>query len=57
MKDWFVHQTNIRYIRKHYSNLELVGVEQLKQIFPNKKHEELEDIAYKLSERNASYKY
>jgi hypothetical protein len=57
LKEWYKTTSHIRIIKRHYSNLELVGVEQLKQIFPHKGPDELEDIAGLLCQHNESYKY
>ncbi len=56
-KEWYMNRTHLKTIKKHYSDLELVGAEQLKKIFPHKKDNELEDIAFLVSERNASYRF
>jgi hypothetical protein len=49
VKEWFVKQNQMRIVKKHYSNLEVVGIEQLKKVFPRKGEQELEDIAFSLN--------
>jgi hypothetical protein len=47
--------TNKRYyniVRKHHENPSLVSAEQLRDIFPGKKSEELNQIVYSLQEAN-----
>ncbi len=56
LKEWFIHQYNVRRIKRYYSDLEVVGVNELKQIFPRKSSDQLEEIALKLNELNLSYK-
>lgn len=55
IKNWYAHQSYLKVIKKHYTDLEMVGVDELKAIFPDKRTEELEMIAGKLITHNLSY--
>ncbi len=57
VKNWIRFSYYYRVIKRHHPEPQLLNMEQLKKIFPNKGIEELEEIAYSLDERKTQFSY
>ncbi len=53
INDKIQHARYYRKVKKHFANPEIVSAEQLQDVFPNKKLNELHQIAYYLQEENS----
>ncbi len=57
LKDWVVFRNYRRIIERDYAHLELVELEHLKEIFPDKKESHLENLANYLNQKRDSNSY
>jgi hypothetical protein len=51
MRDWIKYRSYRRVVERHYSDLDMVDVEKLKNIFPHKDTNQLESIANFLNDK------